>query len=251
MTSRVFMFDVDGTLTEPRKPIEKDFLEFFERFCKSQIVYLVSGSDLPKLEEQLPRSIIARAKGVFSCSAAELWADGNAIYKLDHEFPKLLLEALDDFVTLSDYPSRFGNHIEFRTGMLNVSVVGRNASSSDRQSYFEWDQREGERRKFIEKFLETFSDYEASAGGQISIDVAPKGWNKSKALSVIKEDLPGHPITFFGDRMDAGGNDYPLAEALRLDSAAHEIVPVEGFFETWRHLSSIMAPARQTLRRAS
>ncbi|MEM8688252.1 MAG: HAD-IIB family hydrolase [Pseudomonadota bacterium] len=251
MTSRIYMFDVDGTLTDPRKPIDNDFGNFFERFCDNHMVYLVSGSDFPKLEEQLPKSILAKARGVFCCSAAELWADGNAIYRLDHEFPKLLIEALDDFVSLSDYPSRFGNHIEFRTGMLNVSVVGRKADRAARKAYFEWDQREGERRKFIERFVETFSDYEASAGGEISIDVAPKGWNKSKALSVVKQDHPGHPITFFGDRMGPGGNDYPLAEALRADSPNHDIVSVDGFLETWRHLSLSTIPVTRLYRYAS
>ncbi|NNJ77024.1 MAG: HAD-IIB family hydrolase [Anderseniella sp.] len=248
---QIYLFDVDGTLTEPRHPIDPDFGRFFGRFCRTHPVYLVSGSDLPKLQEQLPRSIIASANGVFSCSAAELWVDGKTIYQMDHEFPKELIEALESFVELSCYPRRFGNHIEYRTGMLNVSVVGRNAQKSDRQTYFAWDRQEEERAGFIKLFVETFSEYEASAGGEISIDIVPKGWNKSRALAVLKQDAPTGTITFFGDRMEPGGNDYPLAEALRNDSHRHRVMSVENFNETWDLLKTVRSPRNEILRQAS
>ena len=45
---------------------------------------------------------------------------------------------------------------------------------------------------------------EATIGGQISIDIYPKGKNKAQVL----EDILG-PITFFGDKCQPGGNDYP------------------------------------------
>ena len=32
---RMYLFDVDGTLTEPRQRIDPDFAQFFERFCKT------------------------------------------------------------------------------------------------------------------------------------------------------------------------------------------------------------------------
>ncbi|MEO9877291.1 MAG: HAD-IIB family hydrolase [Anderseniella sp.] len=248
---QIYLFDVDGTLTEPRQPIDPDFGRFFERFCRTHPVYLVSGSDLPKLQEQLPRTIIASANGVFSCSAAELWMDGKTIYQMDHEFPKELIEALESFVELSCYPRRFGNHIEYRTGMLNVSVIGRNAEKSDRQSYFAWDRQAEERSEFIRRFVETFSEYEASAGGEISIDIVPKGWNKSRALAVLKQDAPNGIITFFGDRMEPGGNDYPLAEALRDDSPRHQVMSVENYNQTWELLKEVNLPREITLRQAS
>ncbi len=249
--NHIYLFDVDGTLTEPRQPIDPDFARFFELFCRTHTVYLVSGSDLPKLKEQLPTSIIASAQGVFSCSAAELWVDGKTIYQLDHQFPKDLIEALESFVEMSQYPRRFGNHIEYRTGMLNVSVIGRNAQKSDRQSYFAWDRQEEERSAFIKRFIETFSDYEASAGGEISIDIVPKGWNKSRALAVLKQDKPNGIITFFGDRMQPGGNDYPLARALQEDSPLHQVMSVANFNETWTLLENTFSPRIGALRQAS
>jgi phosphomannomutase len=67
MTS--YLFDVDGTLTPPRLSIEKDFEEFFYNWCQDKKVYLVTGSDLPKVKEQLSQRIIDSCSGLF-CSMA-------------------------------------------------------------------------------------------------------------------------------------------------------------------------------------
>ena len=41
----VFVFDVDGTLTEPRKKIDSEFKDFMLKFIENNDVYLVTGSD--------------------------------------------------------------------------------------------------------------------------------------------------------------------------------------------------------------
>ena len=39
----------------------------------------------------------------------------------------------------SRWLTRTGNHIEHRPGLVNFSVVGRNARPSQRKNYYEWD----------------------------------------------------------------------------------------------------------------
>lgn len=46
-----------------------------------------------------------------------------------------------------------------------------------------------------------------SIGGQISLDVFPKGWDKTYCLNYLG-DVP--TIHFFGDRTSKGGNDYEI-----------------------------------------
>ena len=46
-------------------------------------------------------------------------------------------------------------------------------------------------------------------GGQISIDVFPKGWDKTYCLQFVEKD--GYDqIHFFGDKTMAGGNDHEI-----------------------------------------
>ena len=50
---KIFIFDVDGTLTPSRLPMTKEFQKFFKQWIKKNKFYLVTGSDLPKLQEQM------------------------------------------------------------------------------------------------------------------------------------------------------------------------------------------------------
>ena len=231
-----YVFDVDGTLTAPRQRIEPVFAKFFLEFARSRTVYLVSGSDLSKLREQLPEEILNACRAVFTCSGAECWASGKIVYRRTHEFAPALIDACETFISQSRYPEKFGNHIEYRTGMLNVSTVGRNASVSQRHDYFEWDKRAEERARFVEQINVSRFPYEASAGGEISVDIVPRGWNKSVVFLKILYEDPQHAISFFGDRIERGGNDRPLAHAIWSSGAPHKVQPVKTWNETFQTL---------------
>ena len=53
MTDKIFMFDVDGTLTDPRRQIVHEFKEFMFDFVANNTCMIVTGSDRPKTVEQL------------------------------------------------------------------------------------------------------------------------------------------------------------------------------------------------------
>ena len=59
MPDRVYLFDVDGTLTHPLTEINDEFAEVFLRWihAKQRIVYLVTGSDIAKTKRQLLQSM--------------------------------------------------------------------------------------------------------------------------------------------------------------------------------------------------
>ena len=78
---------------------------------------------------------------------------------------------------------------------------------------------------------DTFPHLEASIGGQISIDIYPKGQNKSQVL----DDLEG-PIMFFGDRCEPGGNDYPIVSRIEDKHIVHS---VKNWEETWKILGEL------------
>jgi len=233
---QTYVFDVDGTLTAPRQPIEAVFGKFFLGFAQHRSVVLVSGSDLGKLQEQLPDEILNACTAVFTCSGAERWERGRLVSRKTHEFPAELVALCENFVAESSYPGRFGNHLEFRTGMLNVSTVGRDASVAQREEYFAWDKGSEERAQFVAQINAATIPYEASAGGQISIDIVPRGWNKSVVLDDLLGEDPMQALMFFGDRIEQGGNDRPLAEAIWSAGAPHEVRPVETWSETFEKL---------------
>lgn len=59
---------------------------------------------------------------------------------------------------LEGLPAMRGTFIEFRNGMINVSPVGRNASTAERNEFEAWDKKTGCRPKMIEELKKAFPD---------------------------------------------------------------------------------------------
>ena len=230
---RVFIFDVDGTLTPSRQKMTEEFKEFFLKWSKGKKYYLVSGSNIEKMDEQVPEDIMIDAQGLFCCGGNELWEFDphtvnfpyNRIYEHKFKPPNTLLTYLGTMVRLTNSPVMATNHREDRGSMLNFSVVGRDCTLEERQQYFEWDNEVGERKKIAKEINDGWPHLEAVIGGQISIDIAPKGNDKSQVIheimkreleiSIVLDNLPPHnKYIFIGDRTMEGGNDYPLAKVM-------------------------------------
>jgi phosphomannomutase len=75
---RIFIFDVDGTLTPSRLPMTKEFQKFFKEWIKKNKFYLVTGSDLPKLQEQMCFFDI-EAEGIFTCCGNQFWLPNSSV----------------------------------------------------------------------------------------------------------------------------------------------------------------------------
>ena len=220
---KIYIFDVDGTLTPSRLPMTKEFQKFFKKWIKKNKFYLVTGSDLPKLQEQMCYFDI-EAEGIFTCCGNQFWkpdphivnTSAELIYNNKFELTTKLKNTLDIILMANSYPHRFGNHIEDRGSMVNFSIVGRNCTQEQREEFFKWDNERGERKKISTFIKQKFPDLDAVIGGQISIDIYPKGSDKSQVLDVIKQDrlVKLDEIIFIGDGIDNKGNDYPLAKLM-------------------------------------
>lgn len=236
----IYLFDVDGTLTPPRKPMTPSFAQFFEKFVAENKVYLVSGSNYDMIAEQVPGKLLQLCAGVYGSSGSEYFEQGRPVRQRQHRFDGRLILTCEDFVSQSDYPHKVGNHLDYRPGMINVSSLGRNATTGQRSAYYQWDAKTMEREIFARQINREFSTYEASLGGQISVDIVPAGWNKSTVKDEILAKHPNACLCFFGDRMEPGGNDHPLAEALKFPPGIHKSVAVPSYLETKKALKRLM-----------
>jgi len=232
--SDIYVFDVDGTLTSQGCFIEQEFSNLFYEFCAVNPTYLVSGNDYPKLRRQLPANILHKCRGIYACAGSHYFEQGNQIYNREHQFAPELIEFCQDFIAKSGYLFREGNHLEYRTGLLNISVVGREANEDQRSYYQKWNCKMREQEAFVTEINTRFDDYEAVIGGNISIDVMPTGWNKSLVMKDLLEQHPAARITFYGNRIQENGSDLPLAEALDDGTGRHKSLSVDNYKDTWR-----------------
>ncbi|KAF5953022.1 hypothetical protein HYC85_010966 [Camellia sinensis] len=238
----IALFDVDGTLTAPRKVVTPDMLKFMQELRKVVTVGVVGGSDLVKISEQLGNSVINDYDYVFAENGLVAYKDGKLIgtQALSKSLPKLFIsiafnhiytlgslksylgeEKLKEFINFTlhyiadlDIPIKRGTFIEFRSGMLNVSPIGRNCSQEERDEFEKYDKVLNIRPKMVSVLREKFAHLNLtfSIGGQISFDVFPQGWDKTYCLRYV-DDF--HEIHFFGDKTYKGGNDHEIYESER------------------------------------
>ena len=230
-----FIFDVDGTLTPSRGKIDEKFSQFFFDFCTLNHVYLVTGSDKPKTVEQIGNVIYGMAKRVYNCSGSEVWEGSKQIKVNDWKLPRDARIWLQDKLEESSFPLRTGLHIEERSGMVNFSVVGRNATMGERKLYVKHDIENNERNLIAELFEERFPKIQAKVGGETGIDIFPLGSDKSQ---ILVDFDPNDELHFFGDAMHPAGNDYPLKKIM-LDNDLGICYNVRDYVHTWELLKTL------------
>ena len=233
---RKYIFDVDGTLTPSRKKIEPEFAEFFQDFIKNNHVSLVTGSDRDKTLEQVTPEIYNSCKRVYNCSGSDVYEGDLIVYRNEWELPKDVERFLQDELDFSQFPVRNGNHIERRPGGVNFSILGRDEDPMlGRKEYISWDNIHSERKFISLRIMDMFPDITVALGGQTGIDIGPKGSDKGQILRDFDKTDDVH---FFGDMMNEGQNDYPLAMAI-LDNMMGTVYNVEDYKETWKLLLNI------------
>lgn len=205
----------------------------------------MGGSDLPKQEEQLGSGVVDLFPYNFSQNGLVAYKDGELMemqtiskflgednlkrivnwvmkYLAEVDIPVKVRERVCVLIVSDVYHVHVftfahecylkrGTFIEFRSGMLNISPIGRNCSREERNEYEKVDLERNIRKNMVEAMKKEFADLNLtySIGGQISFDVFPTGWDKTYCLKFLKEE-DFDEIHFFGDKTFEGGNDYEI-----------------------------------------
>ena len=135
--------------------------------------------------------------------------------------------------------------------MVNISPIGRNATTEERNVYESYDKAHNIRQKFVAALREKFPDYGLtfSIGGQISFDCFPTGWDKTYCLKHVEaeKEISGVEYTtihFFGDKTYKGGNDYELYEDKRTNG--HSVEKPEDTLRILKELFGLWASGIET-----
>tara|TARA_R110002126_G_scaffold21605_2_gene77914 strand:- start:27 stop:803 length:777 start_codon:yes stop_codon:yes gene_type:complete len=229
-----YVFDVDGTLTVPREKMDSSFANEFLLWSMGKQCYVSTGSDFQKTKEQVPWDILDCFERIFCCMGNEVRNPiGTVLHKSKFTIPDMLEQDLARFLQETSFPYRTGNHLEFRTGMVNFSVVGRNATAEQRNEYNAWDNVHMERAKVAEFINHNYPALEASVGGSISIDIIEYGQDKGQTIHYL-ENAGATKIVFVGDRCEPGGNDHGIIRELQKSDLAFEWYNVRGPEDTLR-----------------
>ena len=246
LKNSICLFDVDGTLTESRRRIDKEMLDALRELSFNTEIGLLTGSGLDYIKEQLWPLLADQELSlnchVLPCNGTEYYipnpeAPGHFIeihknsmwHKLGFEKFQVVMKTiivLQARLAERDYDIPFtGHHFQNRGTMINWSPIGRNANHGERQQFEAMDKIHGVRREFLFMFQKMLNnadidDVTIKFGGDTSFDIYPKGWDKTYALKHFPEDQ--WDCFFVGDRCTPTGNDYEIFEFLNTQERAFE-----------------------------
>lgn len=231
---RVFIFDIDGTITEPRQQIQKPMRDALVKLSKSAPIVFVTGSPEEKGANQLGEELIG-ISDTFYEAGSNYYSNGKLIYEINLEFDVGVIGQISQIVQentsyYKDHFSKDPNHIptlvEKRFAMLNVSPLGHHKENlKHRYDYMESGRSDIELSRLI-KIVSSEFPFNVTRGGQVSIDIYLHG--KEQILKILKNKFPNANFIFFGDKLAPGGNDCSLAQALIYHSNSNVCCNVKG-----------------------
>jgi HAD superfamily hydrolase (TIGR01484 family) len=214
MTSKVFVFDLDGTLAESKQPIPCAIVVMLANLTKQYPVAILTGGTLNQVQAQVINKLMDDTPlSVYACSGTTYQLPDSEPVTLeipltDREY---LATVLKEIATIYGYwcDNPIGEIIEDRISQITFSALGQHAYPEQKKM---WD-ADGKKRNHIIKHLQPYlGDYVAHIGGTTSIDITHKNHNKQTGIELIAKHygISTKQITFIGDDLQPGGNDYPV-----------------------------------------
>ncbi|MFT7144966.1 MAG: hydroxymethylpyrimidine pyrophosphatase-like HAD family hydrolase [bacterium] len=135
-------------------------------------------------------------------------------------------------------PHKTGKHIFKRPSTGAFSPLGDGATEEQRAEFIAWNQQSDFLAKSVEIIKQYYPKLDVQVFGKTTIDFSNKAMSKACVLSELRQ-FENKNIVFFGDNMQVGGNDRPLAEALLIESAKNMAITVKNPAETLQYLYNI------------
>ena len=236
-TNKIILFDMDGTLTYPRKPFDQALTPSLINLAQYADIGIVTGSDLDYVEQQLQFLLnhkqLRTKLHLLPCNGTKYYKPPRDIHSdfqlvsevsmkdnLDHRVFKSLMVSLieaQSSIDLHHLPLT-GHFISYRGSMINWCPIGRNANDEQRKFFVHYDTAyERTYRQQLKEQLERSLRHKGvlkhitiKFGGSTSFDIYPNGWDKRYCLTHFND----REAWFVGDRCEEGGNDQELYELL-------------------------------------
>jgi phosphomannomutase len=234
---RVAMFDLDGTLAASKSEISPAMVHMLRALLSAIDVCIISGGRFEQFDAQVLRQLgefcdLKRLHLMPTCGTRYLRWEGGAwdeVYfeKLSSDEKNRAFEVLRSGAEKLGFWTNdtWGPALEDRGSQVTYSALGQSAPVDVKSA---WDP-DNSKKESLRKFAaERLPDLEVKSGGSTSIDVTRRGIDKAygarKLMLALR--LTEREILFFGDRLDPGGNDYPI-KAMGIDC-----IEVHGWSDT-------------------
>lgn len=238
MKKKVIAFDLDGTLAESKSPLEDRMGEALGHLLKKYHVCVISGGKFGQFEKQLLSNLKVDEKLLNNLHLMPTC--GTRYYRYNGKTSRWNQEYAEDFTDdekkkiidalnkgFDDLGMReketFGECVEDRGSQVTYSVLGQDIvdelGKEGVRRKEAWDPDNAKKNKLRDYIAPLIPEFEVRVGGVTSIDVTKLGIDKAYGMKKLAEMLKisQDEILFIGDRLQPGGNDYPV-KAMGIDS---------------------------------
>jgi hypothetical protein len=234
---KLIAFDLDGTLAESKSPADPRMTELLGELLEKFQVCVISGGKFQQFEKQLLSSLQAgpdrleRLHLMPTCgtryykygSDSKEW---KQVYAEDFSEPqkKQIIDALNKGFDDLGYREKkvYGDYVEDRGSQVTYSVFGQDIVDALGKEGVrikeDWDPDNKKKLELRDYIAPLIPEFEVRVGGVTSIDVTKEGIDKAYGMKKLTEllDITQDDILFIGDRLQEGGNDYPV-KAMGID----------------------------------
>ena len=231
---KLVAFDLDDTLAITKSEISDRMSELLGRLLEKYDVCVITGGRFEQIEKQVVKRLdvsprlLNRLHLMPTC--------GTRYYRYDELESKWVMQYAEDLTKEQktqvvdalekvakemgiwcDKPA--GEIIEDRFSQITMSALGQQATPEDKYAWAE--KFKDIRPIYRDKVAELLPDLEVRIGGTTSTDITLPGVDKAYGMRKIIEaiDISKDEILFMGDKLDEGGNDFPV-KAMGIDSIA-------------------------------
>jgi phosphomannomutase len=241
-------FDLDDTLAITKSPISDEMSELLVELLDHFEVCIISGGKFEQFQRQVVERLAAAPSQLRKLHLMPTC--GTRYYRYDEiaeEFKQQYAEDLDEdqkkaIVNALEVSAKklgyweekpYGDIIEDRGSQITYSALGQQAPA---EAKYAWDPDNTKKMALRKETAALLPDLEVRAGGSTSIDITRIGIDKAYGMEKLMDELhiAKEDILFFGDKLQEGGNDYPV-RAMGIDS-----VQVEGWENTAQILTGIL-----------
>lgn len=225
--SSLIGFDLDNTLACSKKPMLAPMAETFSKIVDLIPVAIITGGRLYLVKSQILDMV---TEGTNLENLHIMPTNGTSYYRIDNKqslkcvyehkiepnqaehvisVMRECAESMGLWKTSGD-SMLWGEQIENRGSQITFSALGQLAPVEYKKA---WDPEGKLKAQLVKRISQSLPNFAVRQGGDTSVDVYRRGDDKAQALLTLAKycDLSIEKITFIGDHMEPGGNDYPTA----------------------------------------
>jgi HAD superfamily hydrolase (TIGR01484 family) len=252
---RVIVFDLDDTLAPSKTPIEQRMADLLVRLLDRTEVCIISGGHFEQFASQvlihleMGEAERVRLHLMPTCGARYyrwLSSEWTIVYAEDFsEADKRRVTQVlrDEAKALGLWEEHsWGEIIEDRGSQITFSALGQKAPRPLKRG---WDPDGSKRRVLCARVFRRLPGLEVRSGGSTSIDVTRKGVDKAYGIGRLLQclELTVDDLLFIGDRLEEGGNDYPVR------AMGVRCVPVSRWQDTAECIEAMLSGRPATFRK--